>query len=1142
MAGLDRMGSRTLCYSVIFLGCLVCLRPVSGYLNSKCDDNMMRMPNGMVSLRTGFRNKWILALCLLSGGLSSSASAGIRVGGQPPDDVIRLFTGDRLTLTAQAVGADAQVHLHEEATGLTWYEGPASQMDLSAWLFRSEDILLKAHWKDSPDAAARETRFRLSVEHGPQILYPGLAARAIRRPLDEAPLLPEAEFFTPGDRAISVDTGADPVMRGYPPYRTAESVRRAKPVAGAAAFRLPDYFHLPLADPSMTEDRAVAETRNPSEGLSVAGFDALLIHGLLMADTAGEYGFRIESSVPVRLKVAGEPIESAPDTKDTMCDLKLSVVLDAALVPLEITIDRRGHPGPITMLLSWKRPGREAFEPLDGSYFLHEVAPEVEAAYRAYRDDFKHRAALSIARGDTSDPGAEALLASVTGATPGEKEDWIQTARAVFDLYRHDKQLAGSPQVAQVLLTHLDRSTRGHVSRGGNRLIFLGELSGFFEAAMRNPALQRQALETRAAVAAYTHRFYRRQWPCGFTRNFFNEAQSGTNDGYYDRDNFIQNIWRIAEVWDTPIAFDAARALFDSHFAYQADSTEGMHADGIYSFHTASGRHVNMLGYGHDWLARMRVGSESLYGNPWGFTREQYRRVAEMILAYEWFFYEEAEAFTTAGRHTRTYSGNRNRARQFLRSANYLLELPEDALDAETRAQLNAKVTRVEADRNIEGNRFFYRHLQMMHKRHDYHIDVKMNSPLTSAGIECFAGAQPGSPSFGDGVTTLLRHGDEYRHLHRNNIPESLWRYRSLPGTTQLDYEYGSRHPYRGLDRYRRGEGSRAGGVSDGQFGHCAFEFVSAGPNATQARKMFTFTEDGMLVLGAGITGNREPPAKIYTYRTNLNQCDRKGAVRLVAADKTRIIIGAEVRERMLMLPMTQAYWITHGDVGYLALPTGSEKGQGRKGYLGIRVSVRNPINRLGDDVWAIDRDDMREYREQAEALTTGDTAREADVFELWIDHGHLPPTDATCAYFVSMRPEHAPVEAWLAAPPARILANRTDVQAVEDDNAGIVHAFFYEPGKIAIQGGILGTKEPASVMIRRLSETDAMLRVQDPVAACTQDPQEVSDLIRITLGDPDAPRTYSLTMPGAHDPDNRYRGGIAEKPVSLPLRPHQGR
>jgi hypothetical protein len=547
-----------------------------------------------------------------------------------------------------------------------------------------------------------------------------------------------------------------------------------------------------------------------------------------------------------------------------------------------------------------------------------------------------------------------------------------------------------------------------------------------------------------------------------------------------------------------------------------------------------------MGGYGVDWLGR--VLNARRFGSPWALTPEQYRRMAKMLLAFEWLHYRGTTTFNTNGRHN-THAGNTTRLEGFLAR---LAALPEAALPPEMRREVDAALVRIrDRDReSLTGNRFFYRNLNMIHRRADWFIDLKMNAPLV-AGPETFAGAFPWNMAFGDGVTTLLRAGNEYRQIHRNlpnatysamrswkdgefkpRIPHgrnnahdlSLWHYRALPGTTMLDDE--AHAP----DRYRAGGGDRAGGVSDGRLGHAAFHFANR-RTGNEARKLFVFTDDGMAVLATGITTLRENLPEGVTMRSTINQCDGRGAVRIRTSSGHETSIAEDAPDARLRLPLDRTYLIEHAGIAYLIVPTGSEAGPGQPGELCLDFAVRTPLDPLPGPPLP---------EATAEAIRTHiPPERNARIFHLWIDHGPAA-RDATAAWFVHM--DGNPDAGWLQQGPVEVLSNTSGLQALRDRRDGVVHAFFHQPGRLESGGALLIDSPTAASLM--WNPATRQLTGQDPLAACTRNLKSMADILEPTLGPGldgiTRESRVAIPMPGAHDPDDRYRGA----PVSIPIPP----
>ena len=1097
--------------------------------------NSKAAPDGTVSFGPFRPRSGFYTLGVIQGVPTKSPELQILVNGKPTDTPLTFTPGEQLHITCKSK-QPFDITLKESNNGIIWYQGPSDQMNLNSWLIRSGATKLTANIASKPGFVAKKINFTIRVNNTNFALYPGLTAQLlnlnVNRKIAANGAFPAPADVKPQHRSVGTSLSADPIYKSYPAYRTAESVIKANHAPGKAGFTLPDYWQKVCVNPSFSRNRAHAypwqlTTDYPFGDLTNNRRVAIYIKGLLMIEQPGTYTFQVQANDSLKMSIADKEttlnIDVAKDAKAKwpMRTATIELDLKPGLVPYTMMLNHQSK-SPANVHLLWKTPDSDKFVTLNGSHFLHKVDAKVEQAYQKFTKNTPWRTITPLSPSKPTTP-ARAFLQKPDFATRAANfPSFSTTGKQLLNTWKYDRELAGSPEVANALLkliierTNVQRKDkkvgkfRKQIVPGkwsvcnGYYLTYDISLQPFLEACMRHPQLQKTALEARNAINAYANRVY--------SRSFFSENHAGTNDGYNDFHNFIVNVWRAARVIDDPYAFDAARSLYDNHFRYGPGVKSGLQSDNIFEFHSANGRHVSQGGYGDNWLSRTL--NTINYATPWGNTREQYRRLAEYVLAYEWFYYKGARSYSFAGR-ARTGIG-----RFGLKLINKLYSLPRNALDEATWEKLDKVKARFAKKQPLVGNHFFARHLLHIHRRKDFFLEVKMAAPGVG-GVETFAGAMPGNLSFGDGVTTILKHGNEYKAINAVNIPQALWKFRALPGTTQLNYEWPR------LDRYRGWAGTRAGGVSDGEFGHCAFEFTSHKRNATKADKMFTFLEDGMVVLGSGISGSRKASRPYYSYRSNINQCERKGDIKITSANGKTIVIAANEITKTIKLPMNQSYWITHRGIGYLVVPTHTELGTTSNAIanLVIESEVRTPVNRLQPDIWKNKKNAA--YKKQCEALVNRKNPRQANVLTIWIDHG-AHPKDATCCYMVCMRPEKAPVKQWLKKPPFTILSNDKNLQAIRDDRKNILHAFFYHPKLASLKDEkgqtILAVEEPASVMIRPLANGKTRYTVQDPFAAICWKKNNKANVIHLTHHKNGSAKKINIQLPGAYDPDDRYK------------------
>ena len=140
------------------------------------------------------------------------------------------------------------------------------------------------------------------------------------------------------------------------------------------------------------------------------------------------------------------------------------------------------------------------------------------------------------------------------------------------------------------------------------------------------------------------------------------------------------------------------------------------------------------------------------------------------------------------------------------------------------------------------GNKHFWRSDMTVHRRPTWYASVKMSSTRV-IGAETCNGENLLGLHLGDGVTYFYRTGDEYNDLF------PVWDWRRLPGTT-CRQDQGSLVPNA---KACRGRSNLVGGLSDGERGIAAMEYIRDG---LRARKAWFFLDRAVVCLGAGIDCN----------------------------------------------------------------------------------------------------------------------------------------------------------------------------------------------------------------------------------------------------------------------------------------------
>jgi chondroitin AC lyase len=321
----------------------------------------------------------------------------------------------------------------------------------------------------------------------------------------------------------------------------------------------------------------------------------------------------------------------------------------------------------------------------------------------------------------------------------------------------------------------------------------------------------------------------------------------------------------------------------------------------------------------------------------------------------------------------------------------------------------------------VIGNRHFWASDLMVQHRPEYYVSVRLPSPrVWNADMPCCGGEGRLCHHLADGVTMIMRDGDEYRDLF------PVWDWRQIPGTTVVQAP-GELPPE--LLR-RKGERPFAGGASDGQVGCAAVDYAFSG---LTARKAYFLFDHELVALGAGITAPGPHPV-----RTTLDQCHWRGPAWLGATGP--LAAGT--------YPLAPGATLWHDGVAYEVLD-----GAG--------------TCRLGDQRGA-----------WSDCGVGSPTPLALPVLNLGLDHG---PAPAGATYAYTVRPGLAR-EA--AADPGRVvvIANTPALQAVWHARDLLGQAVCYAPGEVAFPDGQrLSVDRPCILLYRPMPDGRVIFTVAQP-------------------------------------------------------------
>jgi len=361
----------------------------------------------------------------------------------------------------------------------------------------------------------------------------------------------------------------------------------------------------------------------------------------------------------------------------------------------------------------------------------------------------------------------------------------------------------------------------------------------------------------------------------------------------------------------------------------------------------------------------------------------------------------------------------------------------------------------------------------------EWYASVKMSSTRV-IGAETCNGENLLGLHLGDGVTYFHRTGTEYNDLF------PVWDWQRLPGTT-CRQDQGSLVPN---GKACRGRSDFVGGLSDGERGIAAMEYLRDG---LRARKAWFFLDRAVVCLGTGIDGDGPEPVL-----TSVNQCVLNGRVVANMDQQVRDL----QREQKLS---GELQWVHHDGIGYVFLEptTATVAAQTQKGDW-HRVHSR----------------------ESARAV-------EREVFSLWIDHGSKPH-NARYAYLVLPGVHHSAMPSLCNALPIKILQQTPGTAAIANPSEKLIQAVFFEAGQLAWgNGSSIRVDVPCIVM---LDSTAGAIRLH------VADPTQTRKKVTLRL-------SGRYTSPAIRYDENKRRTeltvslpqeGSAGRTVSLELRPEK--
>ena len=464
---------------------------------------------------------------------------------------------------------------------------------------------------------------------------------------------------------------------------------------------------------------------------------------------------------------------------------------------------------------------------------------------------------------------------------------------------------------------------------------------------------------------------------------------------------------------------------------------EGIQAD--YSFHQHGALLYNH-GYGAVLSSKCGETAKLVTGTDFAFSDEKIKLMTDLILeGTRWMVRKSTRDYGATGRGLTRSAGSSGSASYLGSIINTMLQLPTGR-EAEFTA-LKEQVTGTR-EASVTGNRHFWRGEIMTHHRENYYMSARMYSERMYNTDGAHNGEGLLSHYLGDGCTYIMQSGMEYHNIF------PVWDWHKIPGTTvEIQPSFPSKINI-------KGEGTAAGGVSDGNYGVASFDFHR---DSLSAKKSWFFFDDQIVCLGSGISSGTT-----NQVITTLNQCYLNGEVTVSASGKNDSVANGDHT-------LDSAKWIHHDNVAYLFLePTKT------------RMS-----NQTESGSWKL--------------ITSqgSDATVEHELFTLWLEHGNQVD-NASYAYTVMPGISSEQTEIYAANPSVRVIENSSAIQMVVHEKLGISGIVFHTAGEVVLTDGTQVTVDSPCIALLTKQDGGYDVSIADP--ECTD--KDVTVTLKGNTGD----------------------------------------
>jgi uncharacterized protein YjdB len=461
--------------------------------------------------------------------------------------------------------------------------------------------------------------------------------------------------------------------------------------------------------------------------------------------------------------------------------------------------------------------------------------------------------------------------------------------------------------------------------------------------------------------------------------------------------------------------------------------------------------------YGTSWLGNTLDLASIVKGTSWEYSERAVQFIEQSATeGLQWIlFHGNCEITTAPKRLTYYLDRTENIASEVITQLEKLLALHGDKL--KNHFQVETMIENIDPSwkesldtyNEVTGNKYFWNTEYHVHRCDNFSIAVRRCSQRvrgpedsSNSDIKCHL-------HFGNGYTSILRNGDEYR------LSRLGWDYQSLPGITAERNDIVNSGK---AGSTKRGLSLFSGGLSEGGFGAGAFE-MKLGEynqdtkswtliNGAGALKGNFFLDKEMVCLGQDVKRIKAGSDEIWT---TLNQLQRKGEVIYSLDNKPSVTIALS-ETTTDDLEIDSIAWFWHDRVGYIIK---TDKTTRLK-----LLAERRALNPL-----------LMKDKSYVNALSSEDKAAGTiNMFQVAINHG-INPDNEKYAYRVIPDISLEGLQQQLTLNSTIILQNENKVQAVYNAADQILDAVFYEPGEFTFDTNkTVRVDKKAIVQIRQIN------------------------------------------------------------------------